>query len=244
MFNNTKYTKIYYSIVNRAWSRPTVGYVERHHIIPKSMGGSNDRSNIVSLTAREHFICHRLLTKMVLDPKHKISMANAVWMMQSTSGNQLRYHIAGHTYAKMKQDISEAYRLNPNHRSESSKRKQSTTMKGRKHTTETKAKLSEAMIGKNKGKVYGPSSLKGTILSDDVKKKISNTLKGRPGVSHTDESKKKISESKKGKPIWSDEEKVKMSASRRGKPKSPEHKAQLSEAASARWARTLPESNA
>ena len=39
-------------------------YYERHHIIPKSMGGNNDESNIVLLTAREHFLAHWLLWRI------------------------------------------------------------------------------------------------------------------------------------------------------------------------------------
>lgn len=39
-------------------------YYEKHHIIMKSMGGSNDPSNIVMLTAKEHFIAHYLLWKI------------------------------------------------------------------------------------------------------------------------------------------------------------------------------------
>lgn len=38
-------------------------YCEKHHIIPKSLGGSDDQSNLIMLTAREHFIAHRLLLK-------------------------------------------------------------------------------------------------------------------------------------------------------------------------------------
>lgn len=60
MFLDNKYTKAYYNIVNDAKTNPRTGYVERHHIIPKCMGGSE----VVALTAREHFICHLLLTKM------------------------------------------------------------------------------------------------------------------------------------------------------------------------------------
>lgn len=41
----------------------TSGIHERHHIIPKSIGGTNDTSNIAILTYREHFIAHWLLTK-------------------------------------------------------------------------------------------------------------------------------------------------------------------------------------
>jgi hypothetical protein len=66
IFIDNKYTRWYYSIVNRAATRDVSGYSEKHHIIPKSFGGSNKKSNLVKLTAREHYICHLLLTKMVV----------------------------------------------------------------------------------------------------------------------------------------------------------------------------------
>lgn len=40
------------------------GYIERHHILPKALGGSDDSSNLVALTAREHFLAHVLLAKI------------------------------------------------------------------------------------------------------------------------------------------------------------------------------------
>lgn len=64
MFIPNKYTKIYFQIINRAKSRTNLQYVESHHILPKSMGGSNKSDNLVLLTAREHYICHLLLTRM------------------------------------------------------------------------------------------------------------------------------------------------------------------------------------
>ena len=36
-------------------------YKERHHIIPKCIGGTNDEDNLIDLYAREHFIAHKLL---------------------------------------------------------------------------------------------------------------------------------------------------------------------------------------
>ena len=39
-------------------------YYENHHIIMKSMGGTNDPENLVLLTAREHFIAHWLLWRI------------------------------------------------------------------------------------------------------------------------------------------------------------------------------------
>ncbi len=60
IFINNKYTAIYYKIVRRAAVRilPKELYKERHHIIPKSLGGNNTGENLVSLTGREHLICH------------------------------------------------------------------------------------------------------------------------------------------------------------------------------------------
>jgi hypothetical protein len=66
LFIDNKYTRTYYQIIARAKSRIKPDcYTERHHIIPKSIGGTNDSENLVFLTAREHFICHKLLPKMV-----------------------------------------------------------------------------------------------------------------------------------------------------------------------------------
>lgn len=49
-----------------ATARPTPKeYTERHHIIPKCIGGTNVKSNIVRLTPKEHRLCHLLLVKMV-----------------------------------------------------------------------------------------------------------------------------------------------------------------------------------
>lgn len=58
------YEKIYKSLVLKRKSKGPVGYCERHHIKPRSLGGDNSKANIVKFTAREHFIAHRLLAKI------------------------------------------------------------------------------------------------------------------------------------------------------------------------------------
>lgn len=58
------YKKIHNSIIERAKNRVYDGYTEDHHIIPKSMGGTDHKSNIVSLTPEEHFLIHILLIKL------------------------------------------------------------------------------------------------------------------------------------------------------------------------------------
>uniref|UniRef100_A0A173GAZ5 Putative homing endonuclease n=1 Tax=Escherichia phage UFV-AREG1 TaxID=1837867 RepID=A0A173GAZ5_9CAUD len=58
------YEKIYNSLIDRARNRALTGYKERHHIIPKCLGGSNDASNLVDLTPEEHYVAHQLLVKI------------------------------------------------------------------------------------------------------------------------------------------------------------------------------------
>jgi hypothetical protein len=58
------YKQIYESVITRAKTRELEGYSEQHHIIPRCMGGTDAKENLVYLTAREHFICHQLLIKI------------------------------------------------------------------------------------------------------------------------------------------------------------------------------------
>ena len=62
---DNKYSRWYYSIINKRLKQVPDGYSEKHHIKPRSLGGEDTSDNLVSLTAREHYICHLLLTKMV-----------------------------------------------------------------------------------------------------------------------------------------------------------------------------------
>lgn len=76
MYLDNKYTKWYNSIIENSNNRTIDGYTEKHHIIPRSLGGSDDSSNLAILTAREHFICHLLLTKMTTgNARHKMCFA-------------------------------------------------------------------------------------------------------------------------------------------------------------------------
>jgi hypothetical protein len=55
------------------------GYSEKHHIVPRSHGGSNKKDNLIALTPRQHFIAHRMLWKA-----YGGSMARAYFMMSAT----------------------------------------------------------------------------------------------------------------------------------------------------------------
>jgi hypothetical protein len=81
------YQKIYDIIIDRSKNRILEGYVEKHHIIPECLGGTDDPSNLVVLTAREHYIVHQLLVKMYPDNHKLIYAAN---MMTVNRYNQPR----------------------------------------------------------------------------------------------------------------------------------------------------------
>jgi len=49
------YHKIYNQIIYDPRNNILTGYIEKHHIIPKSLGGSNASDNIVRLSCRQHF---------------------------------------------------------------------------------------------------------------------------------------------------------------------------------------------
>lgn len=80
MFLNNKYTTLYYKIIasaqNRNYTKALNDGYQTHHIIPRCFGGTNDTTNLVVLTYKEHRVCHRLLIGMTNGAnKHKMMYA-------------------------------------------------------------------------------------------------------------------------------------------------------------------------
>lgn len=102
--------RLYASLISRAQSRDLDGYKERHHIVPKALGGSNNAENLVFLTAREHFLAHWLLWKIHGNTK----MANAFFAMTRQSKGQQR-SLSSRKYEIAKNAMAEAKRGENNH---------------------------------------------------------------------------------------------------------------------------------
>lgn len=80
-------------------------YGENHHIIPHAEGGSDDASNKVNLTAREHYIAHLLLAKIYDD----VPMLRALMMMQCKSNSHQRdFKFNSRLYEKMRLKFSKS----------------------------------------------------------------------------------------------------------------------------------------
>jgi hypothetical protein len=105
MFLDNKYTSWYFSIIEnskRTSRSKKDGYHEKHHIIPKSCGGTDDGSNLVLLTSKEHFICHLLLPKMMESEYHYHKMIFALNAMSRPRGDKLAYTSAMYVYLRPK----------------------------------------------------------------------------------------------------------------------------------------------
>jgi len=106
------YKAIYYKIIEKA-KRETengnryVGYYEKHHIQPKSLGGTNDNENLVRLTAREYFICYWLLVKMYdKGTIERNKMLCALWRMQGQTTKEKHRYINSRAYEALRMEFA------------------------------------------------------------------------------------------------------------------------------------------
>jgi len=216
------YNKIHNAIIDRAKNRKLSKdiYVEKHHIVPRCMGGGDDKDNIVTLTAREHFIIHWLLHRIY--PKNK-KLAHAFCMIGNTRVNHIT--ISSRVYEEMR--IAQSF-----------------AQKGREVPQELRDRISK----KNKGLIRSELSknkISKTRLEIGIKpwnkgrvapKEEYNSRRGRVKPPISDETRLKMSKARIGKDAWNKgkhgyltvEQSEKMSASRRGKRHSEEHKKKIS----------------
>jgi len=185
------YEKIYNQIINRAKNRILECYTEKHHIIPRCMGGSDEKENLVNLTAREHFICHRLLVQ--IHPSNN-KLKFALWAMcNMKSKRQSRYTPSSRIYESIKIEViklisekKKGVKLSEEH-----KRKTSETLKGRKRPQEVIDKMVKTR--KENGGWKHSDETKNKIRSNNGMKRqeVRDKLKGRE---ISDETRKKLSD--------------------------------------------------
>lgn len=157
------YQLIYDQLIERAKTRilEVDVYYERHHIIPRCMGGLDESENLVSLTAREHFLCHWLLVR-IYPNNHKL--IHAFWLMcKCRSKGQKRYIPSSKTYQEAKELVTIVLKL-------------------RRDSSEVKLKksLNNARRGKpnwNSGKTWTKKNIK--PMSEQHKQSIGLSLLGK-----------------------------------------------------------------
>ncbi len=228
LFIKNKYFYLYIEIISSAnrkdRKKTKEGYFESHHIIPKSLGGNNSKNNLVLLTAREHYICHWLLTKFCKKDKRKMVLA-FFRMNNSNIYNQkdnLYKNSKAYEYCKKE--------LNRIPMPEETKNKIRQKRKLQVISEETKIKLSLAHKGKKKSKehIENIKNAKKNI-SIETREKLSKSLKGKKCPEHTKECVRKANIGNKysvGR-IVSEATRKKMSEAHKGKKHTEEHKLKL-----------------
>jgi len=214
MFIKNKYYNWYFKIIEKARLRGEVnGYSERHHVIPRSLGGATGEE--VKLTFREHFLAHWLLTKFT-EGRAKRSMLFALTQMCRNNKGRSGRTIASWHYILMKRFATRAF-------------------KGRKLSDETKRKLSEINKGNafNAGKKHTPEARvkiakARTGFKESEKRREEKRLfmlgnKNLLGHKHSEQTRAKMTESHMARPY-------KDRAVWLGKKLSEEHKRRISEA--------------
>lgn len=165
-------------------------YFERHHIIPKSIGGKNVEENRIDLFPREHFVAHKLLA---LENPHNKKLQYAWWNMAHCCGNhtQNRYECTAEEYteARMAHSNSMKGSNNPNYgggnMSNEGKRRIAIAQHNRTRSEEEKQKRLKSTP---RGEQHPNYNGKMVTPEFRLKQSISHL-----GFHHTEESKQKMS---------------------------------------------------
>lgn len=202
IFTENKYTKWYNRIIENAKKFETRNeYTETHHIVPKCLGGSDDTTNLIELSAREHFLCHWLLVKMT-SGQSQIKMAFAFNAFRRSSRNQER-PLTSRQYNIVRKEVSKARSLFLQGNTYNFGKKRGPI------SEDTRRKISEAKKGKpmsDENKMRISNSLKGKPKSEETKQRMrkpksathaENIRRANLGKVLAEETKKKISESKR-----------------------------------------------
>jgi hypothetical protein len=199
MFKQNKYTKCYNLIVNRAKTRSLKEYTEVHHVIPRSLGGADDKTNLVELTAREHFICHWLLIKMT-EGEARSKMLYALQGMKATNRFQERYSsaITARVYERYRKEHAKIHSQKMKGRSAWNKGRKLVDKELEEHLERTRNRKIDP-IKQAIGQKKRLEKLKGFKHSEETKLKQSLALKGKSKGPISEETKLKMSEANKGK---------------------------------------------
>jgi len=182
------YQKIYNSIINNANDRLNEGYTEKHHILPKCLGGDDNSNNLIRLTAREHFICHLLLAKI-----HGGKLVHAAHMMS----NMKRYNSKEYSWLREEhaKDVSEKMKGVPKskeHKEKISESHLKNNIESDEHFNKGRKRTNEHNNNWHESRKNGA----GWIVSEEQKKKVSEKMSGKNnpmwGKDHSEEAKEKI----------------------------------------------------
>jgi hypothetical protein len=206
-------------------------YFERHHILPISLGGSNEPLNKVLLTAKEHYKCHQLLVECT-SGKYRVKMANALWRMRHGNKGQQKIPMDANEYAILREEYSEivSLRFRGKKLSEQTKRKMSESKKGAM-SADHKMAISKTHKGKTPWNKGLNADTDERLATGD---KIAQSKIGKKRAPFSQEWKDKMRKARLGKPGWN-----KGKTGYKTKPCSEETKRKISESLKRKYANVV-----
>src|SRR5262245_60732436 len=125
-FNSTRreqmnYQRHYDLLMERAKMRCLEGYTETHHILPRCLGGTNDKNNLAVLTPEEHYVEQQLLVKLYPDN------TKLLWAASNMTGNTRTHARNNKLYGWLRRKLAEKMRtriISPETRAKLSQSKQ------------------------------------------------------------------------------------------------------------------------
>lgn len=167
------YQAIYIRLISTKTKR--IGYVEKHHILPRCLGGTDDKENIVELYPEEHYLAHLLLCKIY--PKNQKLLYAAMNMTTGSMINNGKRTNKAYGWLRRQYAESMSGDNNPNRKNPELQKLAALKRTGQKRTEETKTKMS--------------MSQKGRTFTDDTKLKMAESAKNRPPISEVTREKLK-----------------------------------------------------
>jgi hypothetical protein len=233
IFLANKYRKWYLEMIQNP---DDSGYTEKHHIIPKSMGGSNKSSNLVKLSARQHFVAHWLLTKITYG-SDRYKMLNAFNIMGARMNFKKKdTYINSKAYERNKIKLTELrsgmIRINNGETGKFILQEdlESYIKAGWKKgmRAETKRKMSEYkkknMTNEDRNRLG--KIMKGRIITESHRENLRKGAKNRPPMKNSTKEKLRIANTGKKK---SQEARQKLSEALRGRKRKEKTKSKISQ---------------
>ena len=174
------YVKIYTDLINkgleRGHNKKKLSYfTESHHIIPKCLNGVDRKINRVLLTAREHYIAHKLLIKMYPDIFGLINALSR--FMYSNRGDENKVKITSREFERFRKLLSEKFTemlLSDKHPT----RGKTSWNKGIPMKEESKAIMRLSKLGGTAWNKGLPSKQKGVPRRKEIVDKMANSHRG------------------------------------------------------------------
>lgn len=196
------YKQHYGRLIDNAKQGHFEGYTEKHHIVPRCMGGSNSKANIICLSAEAHFMAHKLLMKM--HPK-SFGLMSAVFFMSSCN-RFIEGRVNNKIFGWLRRRMSE--KMKGRTVTEETRQKARAASTGQTHTAETRKKIgdfhrgiprTQEVVEKLRGQKRNETTrakMRGRIVSEETRKIIGAFHKGKV---ISEETRAKMSEGQKNR---------------------------------------------